>query len=1150
MKEEGFKNFKKIAYLSVASDFFHFGHFQAIKFAKSISEYLVCGVLSSKDTIPERGARPLSTLEERKEFLSGLKFVDKAIPQEETDPTENLKKIHKEFPDAEVILIHDPSLKRILGEEYIKKIKGQVIPHQEHSRLPIHKKPGKLIAKPKQDLFSNKINLLNFLKDSVKKSLIEDFFYFTSFDWNNNKNKILENIKKRFSSDRITIENSKNKIKKEFSLENNLKEVENYIEKLIKKKNSRIIIQALPNNISVKINTFTKNSGEPYCVINYDSCLDKKSFNFQFDEDSLKILFKNPTNKYPKIIQNIFLSVKEIQEKFSKTDLDLDFAVSEKNKITLLDVKPLFKKFIHAWGGTTSIQSLECHTLRYVKFPNRIANHIHGSVLCEIRDKHHTVFFDEKDIECWNREGARLFDKNEQEKIIKENLEQIQRTLSFFKEYENKDFSKKTNKELLEVYNKLMNLIMENGSFFPYSREDVTSKIKEKILSFLEDKKDKLEIFQFLTTPTQKDIFLEELIDKSNLLRMGSPSDKDLHSHAKKHPWRFINTYSKEKVRDFLKQELLENNPENLEKEIQSKLLKIRELKEKQDDFFRKIDSILFRDLCIFLQEISVIRLKNKFIWAGYEFLFLDLFKEIAERLGLTTEDYLSSYRINDTKSFLKNRNKLPLGEVEKRKTFFNLEISNNFLSYSYTPNYFKKSEKLSKNIDELKGESGNLGKVIGRALVVTEDSIETLMKIKKEMSPQEIYITTMTHPAMASILHDVLGIVTDEGGITSHASIISRELGIPCLVGTRNATGFFKTGDIIELDTYNRKVRKLSEKEAEEFNILNKNKVKKISNNNLLTISKKIPDSSVPYTINFKDKIENPPIGGKAQNLFKSQKIHKIPEFFCLTRRIFDEIMYNILEQEIVLDINNLDELRTKLKKIREDIKNYTFNNKFTNEILGYFNSLNSEYVAVRSSGSCEDSLKKSFAGQFQSFLGIDKNNLIHYIKKCLASTFKENAVFYLINSGMDFSDFYMGVIVQKFLPSQKSGVFFTENPSDPHKKAFCIDANFGVGESVVSGKTKPDRYIINEKGILAFVSNEKEVYNYNKNLLTITKENKRVLRDFEIQQLVRLGKLLLEFFDTEIEYEWCFFNDILFLLQVRPITTKFKNQEMRVLK
>lgn len=53
------------------------------------------------------------------------------------------------------------------------------------------------------------------------------------------------------------------------------------------------------------------------------------------------------------------------------------------------------------------------------------------------------------------------------------------------------------------------------------------------------------------------------------------------------------------------------------------------------------------------------------------------------------------------------------------------------------------------------------------------------------------------------------VAIVTDEGGLLSHSAIVSRELKIPCLVGTRMATQFFKTGDRVQVDCQNGTVKK-----------------------------------------------------------------------------------------------------------------------------------------------------------------------------------------------------------------------------------------------------------------------------------------------------------------------------------------------------
>ncbi|MEK6892802.1 MAG: PEP-utilizing enzyme [Nanoarchaeota archaeon] len=73
-----------------------------------------------------------------------------------------------------------------------------------------------------------------------------------------------------------------------------------------------------------------------------------------------------------------------------------------------------------------------------------------------------------------------------------------------------------------------------------------------------------------------------------------------------------------------------------------------------------------------------------------------------------------------------------------------------------------------------------------------------------------EILVSTTTGPEMVIIIEKAAAIVTDEGGLMSHAAIVSREFGIPCVVGTKYATEVFKNGDEIEVNANNGVVRKI----------------------------------------------------------------------------------------------------------------------------------------------------------------------------------------------------------------------------------------------------------------------------------------------------------------------------------------------------
>ncbi|MBU1976039.1 MAG: hypothetical protein KKG59_06570 [Nanoarchaeota archaeon] len=109
-----------------------------------------------------------------------------------------------------------------------------------------------------------------------------------------------------------------------------------------------------------------------------------------------------------------------------------------------------------------------------------------------------------------------------------------------------------------------------------------------------------------------------------------------------------------------------------------------------------------------------------------------------------------------------------------------------------------------STEITEVKGQIANMGKVTGIARVIKLSSnVRTFKK-------GDIIITGMTTPDFTPLIKKAGGIVTDEGGITCHAGIISRELNKPCVIGTKIATQVFKDGDKIEVDADKGIVRKI----------------------------------------------------------------------------------------------------------------------------------------------------------------------------------------------------------------------------------------------------------------------------------------------------------------------------------------------------
>lgn len=104
-----------------------------------------------------------------------------------------------------------------------------------------------------------------------------------------------------------------------------------------------------------------------------------------------------------------------------------------------------------------------------------------------------------------------------------------------------------------------------------------------------------------------------------------------------------------------------------------------------------------------------------------------------------------------------------------------------------------------------LQGQPASLGRVIGKVKIVGFENVN-LVEIDNH-----ILVCEVTTPEYFNLMQKSLGIITNFGGVLSHAGIVARELGKPCIVGTENATKLLKDGDLIELDADNGIVRKLS---------------------------------------------------------------------------------------------------------------------------------------------------------------------------------------------------------------------------------------------------------------------------------------------------------------------------------------------------
>ena len=369
-----------ITYSGVVGDLFHYGHLQSIKFAKSLGDLNVVGVITD-EAVENYRARPIANLKERKAVIESLNCVDRVMTQRSRDHSENLKKIHEEFPEAEIILVHGDDLEDIPGVEYLKSIGGRIVKHPYYKRLSTYSILSKIsnsienvkdiqkfasLIKGEQfeknkTIISSKTDTLKELKKLLKKSKIEDIYSFTSSDWKNNHLQVLEDIQKTFSSDIVVRSSAINEDTLDKSMAGcfesvigvNVSDKDNIqqaIEKVLKsysKKDSdssfnQVLVQTQTKNIVVSgvIFTRTLEKNAPYYVINYDNTTGSTE-SVTAGRENKMILISHFTEDYPREFAGLLEAVKEIEELTPNLPLDIEFAINHHDEIIIFQVRPL-----------------------------------------------------------------------------------------------------------------------------------------------------------------------------------------------------------------------------------------------------------------------------------------------------------------------------------------------------------------------------------------------------------------------------------------------------------------------------------------------------------------------------------------------------------------------------------------------------------------------------------------------------------------------------------------------------------------------------------------------------------------------------------------------------------------------------------------
>lgn len=292
---------------------------------------------------------------------------------------------------------------------------------------------------------------------------------------------------------------------------------------------------------------------------------------------------------------------------------------------------------------------------------------------------------------------------------------------------------------------------------------------------------------------------------------------------------------------------------------------------------------------------------------------------------------------------------------------------------------------------------------------------------------------------------------------------------------------------------------------------------------------------------------------GGKGANLaLLTQRELPVPPGFIISARAYRDFIS--AGREILQNVNQLPfhdpgQLRAESERLRAALNHLALPATVVAEVRARLDGFPAgQAFSVRSSSTMEDLAGAAFAGQHETFLNCaGSDQILEKIKACYLSLWFDRAIAYRHQQGFDHALAAMAVVVQQMIPCDVAGVGFSINPVSGDLNEMIVDANFGLGESVVSGEGEVDHFTLDRatrtvrsaqiarksRKIIGVSGGTKEVE------LGLEEGSRPCLSPGQLSQLAELLLRIEAGYRFPQDIEWGFASGQLFLLQSRPVTT-----------